>query len=66
MTTETAIIMELGEIDLDGYFSEKVRGFDETKFLFIVKQMLLGLKEVHSAGQSVSLFPRWNIHSRLD
>jgi hypothetical protein len=48
-----AILMELGGMSLSGY-ARLVMGnadIDESKFLWIVKQMLLGLNEVHSAGQ---------------
>jgi hypothetical protein len=49
-----AILMELGGLDLSRYARLMMGNADtdESKFLFIVKQMLLGLNEVHSAGQS--------------
>jgi hypothetical protein len=48
-----AILMELGGTNLRQYASELMSNADinESKFLWIVKQMLLGLNEVHSAGQ---------------
>jgi hypothetical protein len=49
-----AILMEIGGSSLRTYASEMMGNTDinENKFLWIVKQMLMGLNEVHHAGQS--------------
>jgi hypothetical protein len=48
-----ALFLEIGEMSLSNYFHNLMRekkAIDESSLLWIVKQMLTGLNEVHSAG----------------